>query len=380
MKASLPVKSLREPAMEKIGNYNRLIGVGEATHGSVEFNSLRKDMFQFLVEKCGYTIFLIEADFSSFLPVSEYVETGKGDLYFLLSSTGYWIWKTQEIYDLLTWMKNYNLSHPQSQKLHFYGIDAKNIRSVLRRIGKSIKKFEPASPLISKQINYLLSLDRKDVNYPRELKKLSDRLEQDSSNFYNIMMPFYRQILQQHVKLLGLNMFEVIEVRDKFMSQNVSWLINNLQKNGKGILAAHNYHISKTSFRFPQNLYKKKTCGAYLEEALGDRYFAICTDFASGTTEAMKKDGLFGKVLIEENSDNLSHQWHNKKTAGFFVNLRVIDPLEKPLLNENFLFNDLGSTFLGAGHTTVKYNLSKQFDGYLYLQKITASHKPKENF
>ena len=175
-------------------------------------------------------------------------------------------------------------------------------------------------------------------------------------------------------------MSESVEVRDKFMSQNIIWLMENLQKNGKGIFAAHNYHISKANFKFPQDLYKKTSCGYYLQEKLDDRYFAICTDFASGTTRAREKRGSIKEVQIAEKLNNLSHQWFEKKTTDFFVNIRAIRPSEKTGLNEDFLFNDLGSTYRGANHTQASYNLIKQFDGYLYFQQITASQKPKLNF
>src|SRR5262245_16373273 len=64
------------PLRELIGNA-RVVGLGEATHGTREFFQLKHRLFEFLVSELGFTLFLIEAGFGESLAVNRYVLTGE---------------------------------------------------------------------------------------------------------------------------------------------------------------------------------------------------------------------------------------------------------------------------------------------------------------
>src|SRR5262249_31303376 len=54
----------------------RIVAMGEATHGTREFQQFKVRMFRFLVERLGFTVFGIEADWPEALSVNEYVLGG----------------------------------------------------------------------------------------------------------------------------------------------------------------------------------------------------------------------------------------------------------------------------------------------------------------
>ena len=51
----------------------RLIGLGEATHGTKEFGSLRHRFFRYLVEERGYRVLILEDTLGQTMRVKDYI-------------------------------------------------------------------------------------------------------------------------------------------------------------------------------------------------------------------------------------------------------------------------------------------------------------------
>jgi erythromycin esterase len=57
----------------------KVVGVGEATHGSHEFFALKDRLFRYLVEQKGFTTFALEISWSAGLRIDDYLQHGNGD-------------------------------------------------------------------------------------------------------------------------------------------------------------------------------------------------------------------------------------------------------------------------------------------------------------
>lgn len=102
-----------------------LFGLGEATHGSREIFQMKHRLFRFLVERMGVTVLLMESSMPATIAMDEYVTQGKGDPVSAARNQGFWTWSTEEVRDLLKWMRAYNLD-PKHKKLRVVGIDMQN--------------------------------------------------------------------------------------------------------------------------------------------------------------------------------------------------------------------------------------------------------------
>src|SRR5258708_31318593 len=91
------------PLLSVIGDA-RIVAMGEATHGTREFFQLKHRMLAFLVEKMGFTVFGIEANWPESLAVNDYVLNGKGDPAQVLAGLYFWTWNTEEVLDMIQWM------------------------------------------------------------------------------------------------------------------------------------------------------------------------------------------------------------------------------------------------------------------------------------
>jgi erythromycin esterase-like protein len=107
--------------LKKIIGDARIVSLGEATHGTREFFQMKHRMMEFLASEMGFTIFSIEANMPEAYKVNDYVLTGRGDPAKLLKGMYFWTWDTEEVLDMIRWMREFN----QSGKGHveFTGFD-----------------------------------------------------------------------------------------------------------------------------------------------------------------------------------------------------------------------------------------------------------------
>jgi erythromycin esterase-like protein len=101
----------------------RVVGLGEATHGSREFFTLKHRLIEYLVTQRGFTVFALEADQDRCKVLDAYVTTGEGDAAKGLQHVGFWTWETQEVQALLTWIRVHNATAPADRAVRVVGVD-----------------------------------------------------------------------------------------------------------------------------------------------------------------------------------------------------------------------------------------------------------------
>ncbi|MCH7903517.1 MAG: erythromycin esterase family protein [Armatimonadetes bacterium] len=132
-RASLPLKTVVAgngfddmALMAKSLQGVEVVGMGEPTHGSREVFQMKHRMFEYLVENHGFTVFALESNMSDTVALDRYVLYGEGSVQEAARAQGFWTWSTEEIVDLLEWMRTYNTDPEHLQKLRVVGIDMQN--------------------------------------------------------------------------------------------------------------------------------------------------------------------------------------------------------------------------------------------------------------
>ncbi len=124
----------------------RIVAMGESTHGSREMFRLKHRMFEYLVQEHGFRMFGIEASFAACLPIDRYVQTGVGDPRAAVAGQGFWTWDTQEMLDLVEWMRRHNASAERPEdRVHFYGFDTQDACTPLRVALDHLSRADPAA-------------------------------------------------------------------------------------------------------------------------------------------------------------------------------------------------------------------------------------------
>ena len=92
----------------KIPEGTRIVALGEATHGNREFQQLKLDVFQETVKNAGVRAFALEGDFGGCEYVNRYIHGGDGTAEEAAAAIGFAIYRTNEMAELISWMREYN--------------------------------------------------------------------------------------------------------------------------------------------------------------------------------------------------------------------------------------------------------------------------------
>jgi erythromycin esterase-like protein len=137
-----------QPLAKVVGDA-RIVALGEATHGTREFFQLKHRMIEYLASQKGFTIFSIEANMPEAYRLNDFVLNGKGDPKQLLKGMYFWTWDTEEVLDMIRWMREFNRSG--KGRIEFTGFDMQTPNVSMELVRTFVKQKEPA---------YLDSLNR----------------------------------------------------------------------------------------------------------------------------------------------------------------------------------------------------------------------------
>lgn len=253
----------------------QIIALGEATHGNKEFQQLRLDVLKVLVEKYDVRAFALEGDFGGCEAVNRYVHGGDGSADEALSKIGFAIYRTDEMKNLVEWIREYNQSADPGDDIGFYGFDmeqyACSYNYLLEELRKTDIDYSEYENMWDEEKN-AYSDSYTSEQCEKIIRSIKDKLPSDNSKAVH-----YADVLLQNIEL-GKHMDDMGEmntVRDKIMAENVMWILNEERASGHGriMISGHNNHVMK-SMNAGSNV-----LGSLLSEQLGDGYFAIGTDF-----------------------------------------------------------------------------------------------------
>jgi erythromycin esterase len=267
----------------------RMIGLGEATHGTKEFFTTKHRLLEYLVQNHGFGVFAIEANWASSFAINQYVLGGAGDAKTLLRQYAkiMWAWRTEEVLELIQWMRRHNQT--ATQKVVFSGFD---MQEPVPAVDYLSQWLETSSPKDLARVEDLLGCIRFSLGNIIVVGRYSAAGERGASACAS-QIATVRQILQNRRQgfkpaeyQTGLQMVRVLEqaniyyrarfvrqdlleavtMRDLFMAENAAWLERSTGQ--KVVLWAHNGHVTIN----PQMHFGWKPMGAYLRERYASGY------------------------------------------------------------------------------------------------------------
>jgi erythromycin esterase len=277
----------------------RIVAMGEATHGTREFQQLKVRMFRFLVEQLGFTVFGIEANWPESLSVNEYVLGGNVDP---TPGLGFLWWQTEEVFALLRWMRQYNQDPAHTQKLKFYGFDMQtpglaesNVLDYLQRVDPELvdpageafdllgrwgenKRYETASAEVKRRTTESLASILRRFDEHKQAYVAASSLQDWTMARQNMVV-----VKQAEVKL-GNQGEPGRTFRDRAMAENVKWILEQEPPGTKMMLWAHNGHVGAAA---PVHNPDRLPMGGYLRGFFGDRLVACGFMFQKGGFRAV---------------------------------------------------------------------------------------------
>jgi erythromycin esterase len=362
----------------------RIIGMGEATHGTSEVTKLKTRILDYLTREKGITTIALEESISTCDQMNRLLNEDNPALKdSLLSMPFYKLWKTQEMLDLFTWINQYNRSHVQ--KLKFIGFDMedlglKNSRRMLRDFGvRHNAGIRPQTLLVDQDLDSLLKLSRISMNNEKTLTA-AKRIKKDLAHLDSLVnmeenrfdqqtvfeLKSYVRVCRQWIE----NRF-FMGSRDEFMAENISIFLDAHPKE-KVFLWAHNFHVANV------NLDGQKTMGAFLKEKYKAQYFPLSITSGDGNYMASSDYSLKNWKSYE-----LEHPYRGTyeyvfsriKPENFFLEFSAKKKkAAELLLGVPMKQLDIGYIYAGEEHYQYHGLLTRSFDGVFFIRHSTASH------
>ncbi|SIN78860.1 erythromycin esterase family protein [Chitinophaga niabensis] len=345
----------------------QIVGMGEATHGSHECFTMKQQVFEFLVEEMGYTVFAIEDGIYGANLINNYILTGQGDPRQILKDEFHSVWQVKELTDLIEWMKDYNTQH--TRKLTFAGFDSQQMDSYVRALrtfetqyktniftpftdydGEGVDSINDAMHMASRIVDSVLhSLPPKPAIVP-------DTAWEQATWMINNISAALHQFNKK-------DFLQALNTRDSMMALNIDHLIK-LHPGEKMMLWAHNGHIGR------QHIFTVEfnTMGANLKRHYGESY--TCIGFATSTgtyraaiekSENMKTDN----VLIPAGPGTAEYILHQTGIPVFLLPLKKV-PVEGK-------FRSIGVFASEYQFPEKPGKLGDLFDWLIYIDKTTAA-------
>lgn len=248
-----------------------IIALGEATHGNVEFQKLKLDVFKKMIEENGVKAFAIEGDFGGCEKVNEYIHGADITAKDAIKAIGFKIYQTKEMEELITYMRQYNENAKDGEDLRFYGFDMQRVKHSMDLLIETCKSLNLEISNLQKLVNdNAWSSDYKSEDRIVVLNQVKSELENIENTTKAIHIV---DLLIQNSKLQEVENADGGTLRDKYMAENVEWILAQEKLLGYEniFISGHNSHVAKWgSF---------DSMGKLLSINPSNNYYVIGTDF-----------------------------------------------------------------------------------------------------
>lgn len=281
----------------------RVIGLGEATHGTREFFQFKERMLRYLAGSCGSRLFAFEYSFRKSLKVNDYVLHGKGSVDELFTDD-LWIQDNSSFRSLVSWMREFNSGREANEKIWFIGfdsqLDAYHLAESLDHISAHFPDFAAGS-------DSLLSLLR---DYAPLKYRGMDKQQYDA---ISILMKGCRKDFREYLSAVPeaaspVDCFNAMQLlnamhysheflyamskgmanpRDGHMARNIRAIVDFFEPGKPVAVWAHNAHVARNEV-----YYEDGGCsmGKWLAHLFGEEYLAVGTAFSRGAFTAVMSD------------------------------------------------------------------------------------------
>lgn len=281
----------------------QIVGIGGSTYGAHEQFELTFRIIALLVDQLGFRTVATEDDWDVALPIDEYLRTGTGDLHALVDTCGA-PWQVAEIYDALTWLRQWNVDHPGDQ-VRFIGVGVINtLPPIYTAITEYVQRVAPAAAAELEQLFavirpvrpdhvpwFIMQVEDKEryCEYARNtLALLADLPVTDGSGNaeHELMLQHARQIVAFYEHYT----FHLVDdgYRDQLMADNLSWWQRHTgHRIAYWSTTAHSACAPDLFIAVPpRGVLQFAATGSHLRQAYGTGYLSVALTYNSGTVNS----------------------------------------------------------------------------------------------
>ena len=382
----------------------RIIGLGEATHGTLEFFVFKHRLLEFLIKEMNVRVLAIETGYTSTAQINDYIMGKSVDGAQALSSQGFWPLNTSEMLIMLEWMRSYNANVPPKKRVKIVGFDIHYNDPGKQKILAFLKRVAPER-LAATEALFALEIEKslETAFFIRSEKERADLLAKlvDARAKYLELLGFLTLNEVRFTKQTSVAEFNQIRectrvlaqladasaqplevadgpLRDYYMAENIKRIVDEEPKGTRVAVWAHNLHVSagQESEKYPY-------MGFHLRRFFGDAYYSVGFSFNQGSFQARDFDPKANRELKQFTvgpAPEGSVDWYLARVGikDYFVDLRHSKKNETVT---RWLTLPRPSRMIGLYYNAqaeknyfIPTKLTPEFDGIVFFNETTRAH------
>ena len=413
---SRPIPELIRAAAEPLPNFDdpafgalfdrfaeaKVILLGEASHGTSEFYRARDRITRRLIERHGFTIVAVEADWPDAAHIDRYVRgrpaPESAEAPFQRFPT--WMWRNTDVEAFVEGLRALNLEREPEERVGFYGLDLYNLSASIEAVLGYLDKVDSEAARVARQRYGCLNPWAKEpqaygrmalsagyakceagvVQMLREMmeKKMS-YADRDGETFLDASANA-RLIknAEAYYRAMYYSSAESWNLRDTHMFETLCAVLDAKGTGSKAVVWAHNSHIGDASKTEMGLTREELNIGQLCREKFGQQAVLIGMGTHSGTVACADDwdEPMQVKSVNPSRPDGYERLAHDSGVSRFLIDLRegVHDDLRGRLI-EPRLERFIGVIYRPDTERWSHYSscsLPQQFDAYLWFDDTKA--------
>jgi protein-L-isoaspartate(D-aspartate) O-methyltransferase len=376
----------------------RVVLLGEASHGTHEFYEARAAITRRFVERHGFTIVAVEADWPDAAAIDRYIRHHPhrpGDRApFERFPT--WMWRNTEIDRLIHELRSINAGRDPGQMVGFHGLDIYNMSGSIEAVLAYLDDHDPEAAAVARErYGCLTPWQAEPATYGRaalssgyaeceeqvivQCRELLERsLNEDGGMFGAAMNARLIASAERYYRVMYYGGAESWNLRDSHMAETLERLLEHGGADAKALVWAHNSHIGDARATEMGHVRGEHNIGQLAREKWGSETALIGFGTHTGTVTAADDWDSPRKVkrVLPSRADSYERQCHDSGVARFLLDLApgrhesLRRRLAEPLL-ERFI----GVIYRPDTERWSHYSTSvlpEQFDAWVWFDETRA--------
>ncbi|WP_233859784.1 protein-L-isoaspartate(D-aspartate) O-methyltransferase [Paraburkholderia sp. HD33-4] len=379
----------------------RVVLLGEASHGTSEFYRARAAITRRLVERHGFSMLAVEADWADAAIIDRHVRDrpmpGERSRPFRRFPT--WMWRNTDFMSLVAWLRSHNAEH-RERETRFCGLDIYSLSESIDAVLRYLDSVDPAAARVARERYGCLGPWQKDpAVYARAAlsggyARFEEHMVAQLGDLLKSRLAYAREdgeccldaarkarlvaLAEHYYRAMYYGGPQSWNLRDTHMFDTLRHALDSRGPQARLIVWAHNSHIGDASATQMGRVHDGINLGQLCRAQFGDAAALIGFGTHSGTVAAASDWGgpMEVKTVRPSFDGSVEFSMHGTGLARLLLDLRpgvhdaLRERLRAPLLER----------FIGVIYRpeTERYShyaqasLAGQFDAYVWFDRTSA--------
>ena len=380
----------------------RVVMLGEASHGTAEFYRARTEITRRLVERHGFTIVALEADWPDAAALDRHVRhrPPRADAEPVFQRFPTWMWRNAEFAELVVWLRARNHGRPREQQVGMHGLDMYNLGGSIAAVLEYLDKVDPEAAAVARERYGCLTPWQKEpgtygravltrgyakceAEVTRQLHELLQRrLEyaaRDGDEFLDAAQNARLvAAAERYYRVMYYGGAQSWNLRDTHMFETLQHLLDARGPEAKAVVWAHNSHIGDARHTEMGRARDELNIGQLCREHFGEGVALVGLGTHAGTVAAAHDwdDDMQVMKVRPSRADTVERLCHDSGVRRFLLDLgegrdgaldrRLLEPRLERFIGVIYR----PDTELQSHYAEV--TLPRQFDAWVWFDETRA--------